>query len=163
MSVALHLAKAEDLPALTGLVAAFHEEMGIAQTEPAREAALRPLLEGSPYGAAYLIGLARAPVGYIVVTFSWSVEFGGLEGTIDEFYIRPKVRGRGMGLRALESLVSALEEVELCALSLEVDREDPHARGLYKRLHFEARERYLGMSRVLPAGSGRGSGASDTL
>ena len=39
---------------------------GIAQqSEAARRAALIPLLEGSPHGAAYLIGPARAPIGYV--------------------------------------------------------------------------------------------------
>ena len=53
------------------MVAAFHAEAGIAQDDAGRRAALAPLLEGSPYGAVYLIGPARAPVGYLAVCFTW--------------------------------------------------------------------------------------------
>ncbi len=94
---ALTLAKTDDLERLTPLVAAFHQEEGISQDDDTRRAALTPLLDGSPHGAIYMIGPGRAPIGYIIVTFGWSVEFGGMDGFVDEFYIRPGVRGRGIG------------------------------------------------------------------
>ena len=74
MKAALHLAQTPDADRLEALVAACHAETGITQTEEERRAALLPLLEGSPHGAIYLIGPARAPVGYIVLTFGWSLE-----------------------------------------------------------------------------------------
>lgn len=149
MSAALTLAKPEHLDKLATLCAAFHEEEGIAQTDEGRRDALAPLLDGSPYGAAYLLGPPRAPIGYIVVCFGWSVEFGGLDAIIDELYIRPGVRGRGMASEALIALPRALAEGGLRAIHLEVDPQNTAAIKLYKRAGFSPRDNYMFMSRKL--------------
>ena len=145
----LHLATPDDLPRLLPLVAAFHAEEGYDTDAAHHEAAIAPLLEGSPHGAVWLIGPRRAPVGYVVATFGWSVEFGGLDGFVDELYIRPAVRGRGMGGEALSLLCKALKEGGVRALHLEVDRANDAAQRLYARTLFHRRERYMLMSRVL--------------
>ena len=146
MSAKLHLCGADALGRLDPMVAAFHAEIGMASDAEHRRAALLPLLEGSPYGALYLIGPERAPVGYLAVTFSWSLEFGGMEALLDEIWIRPAVRGRGMAAEALEALIRALKPTGMTAISLEVERAGPSDR-LYRRLGFESRERYMLMSR----------------
>lgn len=142
MSAALHLAKPQDLEKLMPLVTGFHREMDTGTEETALERALIPLLEGSPYGAVYLMGPARAPMGYIVLTFSWSVELGGMDGFIDEIYLRPAVRGRGIALEALQSLRKTLQSAGLMALHLEVDRENAASQRLYQKARFELRDRY---------------------
>lgn len=142
MSAALHLAKPQDLEKLMPLVTGFHREMDTGTEETALERALIPLLEGSPYGAIYLMGPARAPMGYIVLTFSWSVELGGMDGFIDEIYLRPAVRGRGIALEALQSLRKTLQSAGIMALHLEVDREDASSQRLYQKARFELRDRY---------------------
>ncbi|MEP5152623.1 GNAT family N-acetyltransferase [Planktotalea sp.] len=149
MSAALHLAKPDDLDRLMPLVKAFHEEEGLKSDEEHRHNALAPLLEGSPLGAVYLIGPSRAPIGYVVVTFGWSVEFGGMDGFIDEIYIRSGVRGRGVGSEVIASLVAMLKSVGMKALHLDVDPKNESALRLYRRSHFRPREGYLMMSRIL--------------
>lgn len=145
----LHLATPEDLEKLLPLVTGFHAEMGFETTPEHQHEAIAPLLEGSPHGAIWLIGPRRAPVGYIAVTFGWSIEFGGLDGIVDELYIRPAVRKRGMGSEALHGISMALRDAGVRALHLEVDRENDKARKLYTRAHFRSRETYMFMSRVL--------------
>ena len=149
MSRTLRLADPENLEVVMRLVTAFHAEEGIEQDAATREAALRPLLEGSPFGAVYLIGPARAPLGYVIVTFGWSVEFGGMDGFVDEIYIRPAVRGRGIASEVLIELPKALAAAGLTALHLEVDRENETAQRLYTRTGFRSRERYMLMSKTL--------------
>ena len=149
MSAALRLARPDDLDRLMGLVSAFHAETGIEQDTDQRREALLPLLEGIPHGCVYLIGPGRAPLGYIVLTFGWSVEFGGMDGFIDEIYIRPAVRKRGIATEVLQDLPKALAEAGLTALHLEVDREDVATQRLYLRSGFKPRDRYTLMSRPL--------------
>lgn len=145
----LHLATPDDLPRLLPMVAALHEGEGYGTDDAHREAALAPLLDGSPHGAVWLIGPRMAPVGYVVVTFGWSIEFGGLDGIVDEVFIRPAVRGRGMATEALNALCKALAQSGVKALHLEVDRTNADACRLYSRCKFEARDSYMLMSRVL--------------
>ncbi|WP_282047915.1 GNAT family N-acetyltransferase [Sulfitobacter mediterraneus] len=149
MSAALTLAKPEHLDKITTLAAAFHAEEGIEMSDEARRAGLAPLLDGIPHGAAYLIGPPRAPIGYIVVCFGWSVEFGGLDAIIDELFIRPGVRGRGIATETLMSLPRALAGAGLRAIHLEVDSGNKAAVKLYKRAGFVTRDRYMFMSKTL--------------
>jgi len=146
---ALHIATPSDLMRLLPLVAAFHDESGIAQTDAGREGALGPLLDGIPHGVVYLIGPRAAPIGYVVISFGWSLELGGMDGFVDEIYIRPGVRGRGIGTEILLKLPKALADAGLCALHLEVARENTRARKLYEKLHFKARESYMLMTREM--------------
>ncbi len=149
MSAALHLASTSDLDRLCALVTASHTEVGLTSTDEARHAALAPLLEGIPHGAAYLIGPSRAPMGYVIVTFGWSLEFGGMEGFVDEIYLRPAVRGRGIAGEILISLPKALAEAGVKVLHLRVERTNDIAQRLYTRAGFKAREGFLLMSKRL--------------
>mmetsp|Transcript_6985 Transcript_6985/g.11259 ORF Transcript_6985/g.11259 Transcript_6985/m.11259 type:complete len:110 (-) Transcript_6985:2382-2711(-) len=108
-----------------------------------------PLLDGIPHGAAYLIGPPRAPIGYIVVTFGWSVEFGGMDGFVDELYVRPGVRGRGIASEVLISLPRALAGAGLKALHLEVGAANENAARIYSRAGFRLRDGYHLMTRML--------------
>ncbi|MEX0278395.1 MAG: GNAT family N-acetyltransferase [Ruegeria sp.] len=149
MTAALRLARPDDLDRLMNLVAAFHDESGIEQDQESRRAALSPLLEGIPHGCIYLIGPGRAPLGYIILTFGWSVEFGGMDAFVDEIYIRPAVRGRGIATEVLHDLPKALADAGLMALHLEVDRTNEAAHKLYIRSGFKPRDRYMLMSKTL--------------
>lgn len=149
MSAALTLATPEHLDKLLTLVAAFHEEVGIAQSDEARHAGLAPLLDGIPHGVVYLIGPARAPIGYIAITFGWSLEFGGMDGFVDELYVRPGVRKRGIASETLISLPRALAQAGIKALHLEVRNDNPVAQKLYARAGFAPRDQYHLMTRKL--------------
>ncbi len=148
MSAALHLAGPDDAPVLLTMVAAFHEETGLTSTAEHREKAIGPLLEGSPLGCAYLIGPRRAPIGYIVISFGWSLELGGMDGFIDEFFVRPGVRGRGVGSEVLSGLLPQLESAGLKALHLEAASDQPALQRLYKRAGFRLRDGYHLMTRT---------------
>lgn len=150
MTAALHLATPDDLHRLEPMVAAYHAVEGIGSTSDHRRAALTPLLEGSPHGAVYLIGPRRAPVGYIAVTFGWSIELGGMDGFIDEIFIRDGVRGRGMGSEVLSALLPRLADAGVKAMHLEVAHTKTRARAFYERHGFTPRERYHLMTWTAP-------------
>ncbi|MEL7253545.1 MAG: GNAT family N-acetyltransferase [Pseudomonadota bacterium] len=145
----LTLAKPDHFDAVAKLVTDFHAEEGIDMSDTDRAAAIMPLLEGSPHGAIYLAGPARAPVGYLALSFAWSIHMGGLEALVDELYIRPGVRGRGIGTEILHGLPTQLASMGLKALHLDVHRDNTRARKLYEKLGFEADEDYILMSRSL--------------
>ncbi len=149
MSAAITLAGPAHLEGLLALVASFHTEAGIKSTDALRRKGVVPLLDGIPHGCAYIIGPPRAPIGYIVITFGWSVEFGGLDGIIDELYIRPGVRGRGIASEALNTLPRVLAGAGLRAMHLEVDRDNAAALKLYRRAGFHSRDNAVLLSKRL--------------
>lgn len=149
MSAALHLAAPEDLDAILRLVTAFHDEYNIEQNASLRRDAILPLLEGNPYGAIYLVGPTRAPIGYVIITFGWSVELGGMDSFVDEIYIRPAIRGRGLATEVIAKLAATLKTTGIKALHLEVDRANDAAIRLYTRARFSPRDHYMLMTRLL--------------
>lgn len=139
MSQILHLAGEADLDRLLPMVRAYHAAEGIDVSDEHRRDALLPLLEGSPHGAVWFIGPKMSPVGYVAVCFGWSIELGGMDGFIDELWIREKVRGRGMGSEALFLLLATLKESGLKAMHLEMAEGNP-AERLYRRAGFRRRD-----------------------
>lgn len=146
MSQLLHLAGQGDLERLLPLVASYHAQAGIEADDDHRRGAIEPLLNDSPLGAIWFIGPKMAPVGYVVVSFGWSIEMGGMDAFIDELWVREKVRGRGMGSDALAALIPALEEAGVKAMHLEVESGNA-AERIYKRAGFKRRSFSL-MTRV---------------
>ena len=149
MSASLTLAGPDHLDKLLPLIEAFHTEAEMASTPESRHAGLEPLLSGIPYGCVYLIGPPRSPIGYMVITFTWSLEYGGLDGNIDELYIRPGVRGRGIASEALVALPKALSTAGLRTIHLEVERGNDTALKLYRRAGFVLNENYMFMTKHL--------------
>ncbi|MBE9638088.1 GNAT family N-acetyltransferase [Salipiger mangrovisoli] len=139
----LHLAGADDLERLLPMVVSLQAERQQQPDEALITAALTPLLEGAPQGAAWLIGPRKAPVGYVVVSFGWSLESGGMTGTIDQIYIRPAVRSRGMGSEALFQLTQALRQGGVTALQMEVAQDDEHLKRFCRRARLQDRHATL--------------------
>ncbi len=146
MTARLHLAAEEDLPKLLPLVAAFHAHEAIVSTEAQREDAVLPLLQGSPHGAIWLIGPRRAPVGYIALSFGWSIRTGGMNATVDEFFVRESIRGRGMGTEVVSTLVPQLAQAGLTAMTLEIAPDNTRARRTYEARGFRMRDKYQMMT-----------------
>lgn len=67
---------------------------------------------------------------------------GGMDGFIDEFFIRENVRGRGMGAEVLSALIPQLAGAGLKALHLEVATDNTRAQKLYAKRGFKLRDRY---------------------
>src|ERR1700722_10275809 len=88
---------------ILALARAFHREDGHPLTAQGR-AALQAALKKSPHVKVWRILRGRAVCGYAVVTYGYSIEFGGLAATLDDLYVMPKFRGGGIGAWALAEL-----------------------------------------------------------
>ena len=149
MTTALHLAGAGDLDRLMALSAACHGELGIARSDEERRDGLAPLLDGMPQGAIYLIGPARAPLGYIVLSFGWSLPLAGMEARVEELFIRPPVRARGIATEVLGSLPRALGQAGVKAIHLHLGPSWDRSRDLFARARFREEESTRVMTRKL--------------
>lgn len=109
------------------------------------EDALRALrgLDAGPAGAAWIIREDTMPVGYMVVTHGYSLEFHGRDAFVDELYVRPAFRGRGIGTEALAVAGRYCAVRGINALHLEVDGANHRAHRLYTRVGFSEHRRHL--------------------
>lgn len=140
--VRLREVSAKDLPPLTRMVIAFNKE-DEHPLPPGGRRALKALCTGTPHGRGYMIEHERRYVGYIVIGFGFSIEFGGIDAFLDEFYVEPAFRGRGVGTAALLALGSIARKLKVKALHLEAMPANDGAARLYERLGFKLSERRL--------------------
>ena len=136
MSASVNLAGEENAALCLALMEKHHAEQGLPYDDAHRIAVASPLLAGNPLGAIWLIGPARAPLGYVLVTFAWSVEAGGMVGWISEIYMRPSVRKRGIGTETLHAVAVALRAGGIKALHAEIGGADNPLLHFWKRVGF---------------------------
>jgi GNAT superfamily N-acetyltransferase len=127
-----------DVPELAGLMRAFYAESGFALDEEQAAAGFRALLADARLGRAWLIekGVGAA-AGYIVVTFVFAMEYGGVSAVVDDFYVRPEARGEGLGKAALAAARRACAYLGLRAMRVEVGSDNLVARAVYRSAGFE--------------------------
>ena len=149
MTTSITLAGPDALDRVLSLVERNHAEIGIASDDEGRRRAVTPLLNGSPHGAIWLIGPQRAPLGYVLVTFGWSIALGGMEGWVDETFIRQSVRRRGIGTEVLHSVAVALGQGDVKALHARLPNPDPSLIAFCERVGFRQRDGLLVMTDTL--------------
>jgi len=111
-----------------------------------RLAAVSRLLEDPQLGGIWLIEVDAQLAGYIALCRGFSIEFNGFDAFVDEFFLLPAFRGRGIGKTVLAQIGTQARELDIKALHLEVAHDNQAARKLYSGAGFVARDRYLLMS-----------------
>ncbi|MGH9336239.1 MAG: GNAT family N-acetyltransferase, partial [Vicinamibacteria bacterium] len=119
------LAVPSDAEPLLDLMERFYADERYRFDREKARAALLPLLTDPVLGRVWVFRDGGPLVGYFVLTLGWSLEYGGRDAFVDELFVLPSHRGRGLGKRALEVMGS--DELGVQALHLEVERENPAA------------------------------------
>ena len=112
--------------------------------------ALENLVNDPLQGRVLLICDGDAAVGYLALTFGYSLEFHGRDAFIDEVYIRPSHRGRGWGTRAMRRAEMIARSENIRAIHLEVGRRNIAAQALYRKLGYADHDRYLMTRWIMP-------------
>ena len=139
----LRLASAADAAVLLELVCAFHAEEGYPLDEGAARRALGDLLTDASLGRAWIAWEAGEAQGYVVLAFGFSIEFRGRDALIDELYVRPAARGRGIARALLDEVETACADLGRHAIHLEVEGDKSVAEALYRRRGFTGTARRL--------------------
>jgi GNAT superfamily N-acetyltransferase len=139
-------AVAADVPSLLELQQRFYKQEGYPYDRASMERGMRALIANESFGRLFAIG--EPPVGYLVVTFGFSLEFGGRDAFVDELYVADDSRGQGFGTLALQVAEEACRDAGIGALHLEVEHANQRARALYERSGYKAHERHLMTKKV---------------
>lgn len=111
--------------------------------EPIVRDALRKFLASPDLGQAWVFYEGETPVGYIVLTFGYSFEYHGRDSFIDELYVEPQFRRKGIGSRAMQFVEERACELGVNAIHLEVDHGNEPAEELYRRAGYDDHARFL--------------------
>ena len=124
-------ASLDDMPVLLEMMEEFYIEGDFILDHVEADAAFRMLLDNPAYGEIWLSHDDQNVTGYVVLTVTFAMEFGGLVGSIDDLYVRPAARRKGFANELLQSLMIESHDRGLEALHVEVAPDNVAAQTLY--------------------------------
>lgn len=111
---------------------------------PSIEAAVDGMLTGAARGAILVARTAGTVAGVAYLAYTWTLEKGGSSVWLEELYVVPALRGRGIGSALLTAAMAHAAAHGCHSMDLEVEASHARAAQLYTRHGFRPlpRSRY---------------------
>jgi GNAT superfamily N-acetyltransferase len=126
-------AELNDIPALVDLMADFYAESGYELDRAHAATAFADVIRDERLGAVWVLGHG---VGHVVVTVRYAMEYGGMVACVDDLYVRPEWRRRGLAQEALAEVREWCVDEGLRAMTVEVGVENEAALEAYRQAGF---------------------------
>jgi ribosomal protein S18 acetylase RimI-like enzyme len=136
-------ARANDVALLVDLLDEFYAESDYALDREEAADSFRQLFRDPSRGAVWVLEVEGSVGGYVVLSVGFSMEYGGLDGFVDDLFVRPEFRQQGLGRTALETLLAECRHRGIRAVHLEVGRDNYAAKRLYAGYGFRDNDRQL--------------------
>lgn len=94
------------------------------------------LMRSREYADGYMLEADGKAVGFGLVAKTWSREAGGMVLWLEELYLLPEYRSRGLGSEFFAVCERYAAEHGYARIRLEVEAENARARALYERLGY---------------------------
>ena len=162
---AFRVAAAADGPAVVEIMRTYYEEDGYAFDGAAALRAVETLAQSATLGRLWVAELDGSIAGYLAVTLGFSLEYQGRDAFVDELFLLPRARGRGLGSEALDLAERYCRSQGALHLHLEVEGHRGGAASLYLRRGYVEHERRRMTKRLspsVPAGSSAKAGRGST-
>jgi len=125
-----------DVEQLVTMMAEFYSDSPYTLNPRRAADAFRSLLSDERLGRVWFIQSGSNDVGYVVLTFCYTMTYGGLSAVVDDFYIRPAFRGTGLGKTAMAEIRSFCESQGIRAMHVETGHDNAPALAVYRRVGF---------------------------
>jgi GNAT superfamily N-acetyltransferase len=129
-------ASLDDVPQLVTMMTEFYSDSPYTLNPRRAADAFKSLLTDERLGHVWFIQFNGKDVGYVVVTFCYSMTFGGQAAVVDDFFIQSAFRGRGLGKAAMQEVRSYCATHGVRALHVETGRDNAAALAVYRRAGF---------------------------
>jgi ribosomal protein S18 acetylase RimI-like enzyme len=139
--VEIRLATISDAPVVLTLMRALYEHEDIPFDIERARSALERMLRTSALGEAFVMREQDSVAGYFVLTFGYSLEFGGRTAVLDELFVQEQFRRRGFGRAALDFCNDLCRKHGMQALHLLVERKNERAQAVYRSAGFTSHDR----------------------
>ena len=145
MNTELRVADGSDGAVILSLLGEQLDEHDINVSLDALRAAVEAVLDNAARGMFLLAEVDGSVIGFAYLTYVWSMEHAGRCAWLEEMYVRPDWRGRGVGTALLRRAIEEARAVGCRAVDLEVDAAHSRAENLYARDGFSslARSRWV--------------------
>jgi GNAT superfamily N-acetyltransferase len=131
--VLIHVAAPEDAASVVELLAAQLAEHDIDTPRAGIERAVGGMIADPRRGVILLGREGDRAVAVAFVSYTWSLEHGGQTSWLEELYVRPELRERGLGRALLAAAREHAARAGCAAMDLEVTADHARAARLYER------------------------------
>jgi GNAT superfamily N-acetyltransferase len=147
-AVRLVQAKTTDLDTIIPFVREFYQHFRYPYAEGQKRKVLMALVANRSLGRALLIEQNGKHIGYVLLAFSFSLEFNGPIAFIDELFIEPSRQQKGVGSEVLKQLETLSYRLGIKAVRLESETKNKRATALYARSGYYDHCRHLMTKRL---------------
>ncbi len=114
----------------------FTQEREMAPDPAKQERAIRMILADPRIGRIYVARDGARVLGMVNIQWGVSTAEGGPAAHLEDFVVRPELRGRGLGTRLLRHAIEESKRAGLLRLILLTDGDNAGAQRLYTRAGF---------------------------
>ena len=132
-----------DIEIITQMMQDFYEIDNYPMDIEVAKTLFQEFISNEHLGKSWLIYSENEIVGYIILTFIFSFEYGGKIAFVDELFIKETARGKGFGKEAIQFIQREVPKLSLKLLYLEVEPHNENAQKLYLAHDFELHNRKL--------------------
>ena len=132
----IRVAEATDVFALSALMREFYAESNFQLSDDAASRAFLTLIRDPSLGRVWIFEIEGEAAGFVVLTTAFSMEYGGLRGFVDDLFVQPRHRGRGLASAALVEVRTMCETLGICALLVETTDASAIALHAYRAAGF---------------------------
>lgn len=132
-----------DIPTIVNLMADFYAIDGYPIDRTLSATNFEYFISKPDLGRAWLIYHDEQIVGYVMIVFMFSFEYGGSIAFLDELYFNENARGKGLGKKAVAFVQDQAQKLELKLLYLEIEQHNATAQKLYLAAGFELHNRNI--------------------
>src|SRR5207244_1675803 len=127
IAVDVRLATEAELEAVTALLVAQLREHRVQTPEAKIASAIQGLLRHPERGRILVAVGEGRPVGVAALSFAWPLEYADRSAWLEELYVEPAARGRGIGTRLLRAALRVAAEAGATVVDLEVEADHQRA------------------------------------
>lgn len=127
-------ARPDDIPTLVAFMELFYAESGYTLDRTHAERAFASLLAEERLGCAWLLDDEGRDAGYVVLTLRFGMEYGGMIACIDDLFVLPQHRNRGLSTAALVEIRDFCRSKGIRAITVEVAPDNGPAQAVYRRI-----------------------------
>lgn len=123
----------QDGSRLVELMQEFHAESGYTLDQAQAAEAFSTLLTHPDLGAVWIASRDGTAAGYVVLTMRYSMDHGGLDGHVEDLFVRPAFRRQGVAAALLSELLAECRHRRCGDIHVSVGHLNKPAILLYRR------------------------------
>ncbi len=146
----IQIAKKKDLEQVLTSILEHHKKLGAKQLYSALQQTVYNLLKKeNTLGVIWLVKLDNTCIGHAVLTFGYSLEHGGKDGTISEFFISEPHQKPSVELGVLEQIKTEAKALSITALHLDYNSKNQDLSDIGKKASFSPRDNFRRLTKKL--------------